>query len=199
MRKRILLVVLLLAPGFTYSLARAQGDPANSQSSSLSAPAPSAAEPQTGTTVPHLVRFNGVVTDPSGKPARGVLTATFSLYELQEGGSPLWAETQDIQLDDQGRYSVLLGATLPQGLPLDLFTTGKARWLGVQPQSPGAGEQPRVLLVGMPYALKAADAETLGGKPASAFVTVQAQAVAPTEPGSVAGKVEASREAATAQ
>src|SRR3990170_1578308 len=31
-------------------------------------------------------------------------------------------------------------------------------------------EQPRILLVSVPYALKAADAETLGGKPASAFV-----------------------------
>ena len=149
MKERILLVVLLLVPGFTNSLAWAQGDPANSQSSSPSAPAPSAAEPQAGTTVPHLVRFNGVVTDPSGKPAQGVLAATFSLYELQEGGSPLWAETQNIQLDDQGRYSVLLGATLPEGLPLDLFTTGKARWLGVQPQLPGAGEEPRVLLVAL--------------------------------------------------
>jgi hypothetical protein len=35
---------------------------------------------------------------------------------------------------------------------------------------PGEAEQPRVLLVSVPYALKAADAETLGGKPLSAFV-----------------------------
>ena len=33
-------------------------------------------------------------------------------------------------------------------------------------------EQPRVLLVSAPYALKAADAETLGGKPLSAFQLV---------------------------
>ncbi|OFW36251.1 MAG: hypothetical protein A3J28_05125 [Acidobacteria bacterium RIFCSPLOWO2_12_FULL_60_22] len=31
-------------------------------------------------------------------------------------------------------------------------------------------EQPRILLVSVPYALKAADAETLGGKPASAYL-----------------------------
>src|ERR1041385_3247005 len=35
---------------------------------------------------------------------------------------------------------------------------------------PDAAEQPRVLLVSVPYALKAADAETLSGKPLSAFV-----------------------------
>jgi len=56
-------------------------------------------------------------------------------------------------------------------MPLDLFTSGQSLWLGVQPQTTGAPEQSRVLLVSAPYALKAADAETLGGKPASAFVT----------------------------
>ena len=34
----------------------------------------------------------------------------------------------------------------------------------------GHTEQPRVLLVSVPYALKALDAETIGGKPASAFM-----------------------------
>jgi hypothetical protein len=42
-----------------------------------------------------------------------------------------------------------------------LFATGESRWLGVQVQVPGEIEQPRVLLVSVPYALKAADAETL--------------------------------------
>ena len=66
--------------------------------------------------------------------------------------------------------AVLVGATRPEGLPLDLFSTDEARWLGVQANLPGEEEQPRVLLVSVPYALKAADAETLGGKPASACV-----------------------------
>jgi len=44
---------------------------------------------------------------------------------LQEGGSPLFVETQNLQVDEQGRYTVLLGATQPDGLPLDLFTSGK--------------------------------------------------------------------------
>ena len=46
--------------------------------------------------------------------------------------------------------------------------SGEARWLGVQIQ--GQAEQPRVLLVAVPYALKSRDAETLGGLPASAFL-----------------------------
>ena len=35
---------------------------------------------------------------------------------------------------------------------------------------PDAVDAPRVLLVSVPYALKAVDADTLGGKPASAYL-----------------------------
>ena len=142
--------------------------------------------------VPHLIKFSGVInpkTNPqiaqtkenenlkSQSPA--VVDVTFSLYQLQEGGSALWSESQQVQLDSQGRYSVLLGATLPEGLPLDLFTSGEALWLGVQAQAPGATEQPRVLLVAVPYALKAVDADTLGGKPASAYLSVDDSSATP--------------------
>lgn len=120
--------------------------------------------------VPRLVRFSGVLKDRTGKGATGVVGLTCSLYELPEGGSPLWVEAETVKLDEQGRYTGLLGATLPDGLPLDLFTTGKALWLGVQPQLPGGAEQPRVPLVAVPYALKAVNADTLGGKSAEDFV-----------------------------
>ena len=120
--------------------------------------------------VPRLVRFSGVMKDRTGKSPTGVVGLTCSLYELPEGGSPLWVEAETVKLDEQGRYTVLLGATLPDGLPLDLFTTGKALWLGVQPQLPGGAEQTRVLLVAVPYALKALDADTLGGKSVADFV-----------------------------
>ena len=123
--------------------------------------------------VPRLVKFDGVVNDRFGKLQSGTVGITFSIHELQEGGSPLWVETQRVPLDDQGHYTVLLGSTQPDGLPLDLFASGRARWLGVQPELPGVGEQARVLLVGVPYALEAANAETLNGKPASAFVLAE--------------------------
>ena len=79
MREQILSVLLFLAPSITNSLVWAQGDPANSQPSPPSASAPPAVEVQTGTSVPRLVRFSGVVTNPSGKPGAGTVAATFSL------------------------------------------------------------------------------------------------------------------------
>jgi hypothetical protein len=123
---------------------------------------------QTSAVVPHLVRFGGVLTDLSGKPLTGTVGVTFSLYTDQQAGVPLWLETQNVVPDRSGHYSVQLGSTKPDGIPTDLFTSGEARWLGVQPE--GQAEQPRVLLLSVPYALKAGDAETLGGLPASAFV-----------------------------
>ena len=118
-------------------------------------------------TIPHLVRFTGGLKDAQGQPLSGVVGITFALYKDQEGGAPLWMEVQNLQLDSQGHYTALLGASKAEGVPLELFSANQAQWLGVQPE--GQAEQ-RILLVSVPYALKAADAETLGGIPASSFV-----------------------------
>jgi len=117
--------------------------------------------------VPRLVNFSGNATDVHGKAISGIAGATFAIYKDQYEGAPLWMETQNVHADTDGHYSVQLGATKSEGMPLELFTTPEARWLGVRIN--GGEEQPRVLLVSVPYALKAADAETLGGKPLSAF------------------------------
>src|SRR5215470_8848305 len=73
--------------------------------------------------VPRLVQFSGMVKEAAGKPVAGV---TFALYKDQEGGAPLWMETQNVTPDESGRYSVLLGATKPQGVPTELFASGEA-------------------------------------------------------------------------
>ena len=118
--------------------------------------------------VPPLVNYSGVLKDVNGKPLTGTVGATFYIYKDSEGGAPLWTETQNLQLDTSGHYSVMLGSTTSRGLPEDLFAFGEPRWLSLQVQ--GEQEQPRALLVAVPYALKAADAATIGGLPPSAFV-----------------------------
>jgi hypothetical protein len=125
----------------------------------------SAAQP---TAVPRLVNFSGKATDDRQKPIAGVAGITFSIYKDQHEGAALWIETQNVQSDNAGNFTAQLGATKAGGMPLDLFTSGEARWLGVRIN--GGQEQPRILLLSVPYALKAADAETVGGLPASAFV-----------------------------
>src|SRR5271154_7177027 len=126
--------------------------------------------------VPPLVNFSGVLTDINGKPLTAAVGVTFSLYKDQQGGAPLWLETQNVKPNSTGHYTVTLGSTTSQGIPANIFASGEARWLGTQVQ--GQAEQPRVLLVSAPYALKAGDAETLGGLPPSAFVLAAPSAAA---------------------
>jgi hypothetical protein len=120
--------------------------------------------------VPRLVQFAGILKDAAG-PVNGVASVTFAIYAEQDGGASLWSETQNVLADSNGHYGALLGTSTAGGFPSELFGTGEARWLGVtiakQP------EMPRVLLASVPYALKAADADTLGGLPASSYVTTQ--------------------------
>jgi len=128
-----------------------------------------ASQNQTQFRVPRVIQIHGALNEANGQPQNGTVGITLSLYSEQTGGAALWQEFQNVTLDSSGHYTVLLGANTAEGLPLDLFTSGEARWLGVQMS--GFDEQPRTLMVAVPYALKAADAETLGGKPVSAFIT----------------------------
>jgi hypothetical protein len=123
--------------------------------------------------VPRLVNFCGKAIDAQGKTIVGIAGVTFAIYADQFGAAPLWMETQNVQADTKGNYTVQLGATKSEGLPLDLFTSSQARWLAVTIN--GGEEQPRILLLSVPYALKAADAETIGGLPPSAFVLATPQ------------------------
>lgn len=123
-----------------------------------------------GIKVPRLIKFSGAFQTPSGTALTGTHGVTLALYKERQGGAPIWQETQNVDLDSQGRYSVLLGATKSEGVPMDLFATDEPRWLGVQVVLPGYQEEPRVLLVSVPFALKAVEAETLNGLPLSSFV-----------------------------
>src|SRR5271157_2947512 len=121
------------------------------------------------TPVPALVPFAGIAADSQGKPPGETVAITFQIYKEQQGGEPLWQETQTIGLDGAGHYQAELGAASPNGIPMGLFGTGEARWLEVR--LAGLPAQPRVLLASVPYALKAADAETLAGRAAGDYVT----------------------------
>ncbi len=161
-------VLLWAVTGWLFFACGLQAQQSDSSVSNGSNP-PAASQPSAGT-IPRFIKFSGAVKDLAGKVPTNLIGITFSLYELPEGGNPLWTENQNLALDEQGHYTALLGSNSPNGLPLDLFSSSKALWLGVQPQLPGAAEQPRVLLVAVPYALKSADADTLGGLPPSAFM-----------------------------
>jgi len=159
------IVILLVSLFLVFiPMVSAQGPAAAGQGAASSATSAVTAE------VPRLIKFSGTLLDAQERPVAGPAGVTFALYAQQMGGAALWLETQNVKPDGNGSYTVLLGANSANGVPAELFASGEARWLGVQVERDM--EQPRILLVSVPYALKAGDAETLGGLPPSAFARV---------------------------
>lgn len=135
---------------------------------------------------PRVIAMSGTLVDSGGQPHAGSATLSFAFYADQQGGNALWTETQTVQADERGRYTVRLGTETP--LPVELFQATEARWLGVR--NADGVEPARVRLLSVPYALKAADAETLGGLPATAYVRANGTSTGadgqPTAPGTAA-------------
>jgi len=130
---------------------------------------------QPSISVPRVVKFSGVFQPADGQPPASMEVVTLSIYADQEGGVPLWQEIQTVAVDTTGRFTVVLGASHPDGLPLEVFASGEARWMSLAFARPGEVERPRVQLTSVPYALKAEDAATLGGRPASDFLLAPTQ------------------------
>ena len=173
--------LLLLA----LSLAIPMAAPSAQAQSAEAAPGSRAAmatEPAAALAAQHsVVRWNSILpaTLPSANTSAGkTLQMHFAIYAEQSRGLALWSETQSVEVDADGRYSVLLGANTAEGLPASLFPAGESRWVEAQPVGQistilggEAVESPRTLLAAVPYAYKSVDAETLAGRAASDYVT----------------------------
>jgi len=114
------------------------------------------------------IKYSGIAMDPSGaKIKRGVHGLTASIYDSQQNGMLQWSEIQNIQVESDGSFSIVIGGTQLEGIPPSVFTTTSSRYLGLQFDS--LPEQARMLIVAVPLAVKAADADLFGGKPISEF------------------------------
>jgi len=114
--------------------------------------------------VPAVVPFTGAL--PAYAQQR--VSVRFSLYAAPGSHSALWSENQSLTPDKDGKYSIQLGSASSIGLPAAVFADGQARWLGIQV---AGGDEQRTPLASVPFAMKAADAETLAGHPAAELVT----------------------------
>jgi hypothetical protein len=144
------------------------------------------APPSPTGSVPRLIFLSGVFQPVDGRPPAPVEGVTLSIYSDPEGGAPLWQETQNVAVDDKGRYALLLGASQADGIPAAVWAAG-AQWLGTRFERIGEVEGPRVRLTSVPYALRAADADTLGGQPASAYMLAPPTAAGDRGTGTTSG------------
>ncbi|MDP6945565.1 MAG: hypothetical protein QF464_15560, partial [Myxococcota bacterium] len=99
----------------------------------------------------------GVLTDAEGTPIDGFVEASFALYTAEGDTVPLWAELVTLDVRD-GAFTTYLGATAPV-MP-QLEAANGPLWLGVALD--GGTEMGRVSLGAVPYAARAAVAETVG-------------------------------------
>ncbi|HSP15381.1 MAG TPA: hypothetical protein VLV78_11580 [Thermoanaerobaculia bacterium] len=124
--------------------------------------------PDRPTPAPARIRFESELRTANGTPRVGPLRISISLYADRKSKDALWVEEQTITPDKDGQYAINIGATEESGIPDNVFASGTARWIGVAVV--GEDEQPRVMVISVPYAVKAREAETIGGKSVSDFV-----------------------------
>ncbi|MEO1575113.1 MAG: hypothetical protein AAFU65_09155 [Pseudomonadota bacterium] len=107
--------------------------------------------------VPSKFDYQGYLADASGAPLDDTASMTFVLYNVPNGGAALWATAQDVPVS-QGLFTVELGGD-DAALPPQIFDGH----LYLEVTVNGETLQPRRQLQAAPFALKARDADTIGG------------------------------------
>ena len=118
---------------------------------------------------PQIISHQGYITSSEGIALNGTYDLTFSLYDVADGGAPLWNEIHADVVVTDGLYSLLLGTISP--LTASHFT-GPVRYLGISID--GAAElTPRRQIATSAFALRAdesADADSLNGQAPSFYL-----------------------------
>lgn len=115
---------------------------------------------------PDIINYQGVLTDQAGSPLSGDYDISFYLFDDEFAGKDYWSETQRITVE-QGLYNVQLGSVAS----LEKIDLSRDYWLEVVVD--GEILSPRQQLTSVPYALRAANAETLDGIDSTAFQRVE--------------------------
>ncbi len=104
--------------------------------------------------VPGRIHHEGYLTNSGGTPVNDTLSLTFSIYDIETGGTALWTEIQNLAITD-GAFQVQLGEMVPFDLPFD-----QQYYLSIK-----VGESsemvPRFPLSSVPYSLRAKVAESV--------------------------------------
>lgn len=69
--------------------------------------------------VPHLINYQGKLTDTNNAPLEGSHNLTFRIYNAETAGTLLWQETQSVTIQ-KGIFNVLLGAVTNLNIPFDV-------------------------------------------------------------------------------
>lgn len=106
--------------------------------------------------IPHMMNYNGMLTDDAGNPLNGSYDLTFAIYDVDAGGTASWIETHyEVPIED-GLVSVVLGSFA--AIPSYVFAES-VRYLGIQVGS-DSELTPRIRLTSVGYAYRSEFADT---------------------------------------
>jgi len=105
--------------------------------------------------LPKTINYQAKLVDEANQPLNRNVTITFSIYDQESGGNPLWVEPQDVTAVN-GYVNVYLGEFNPMNLDFS-----KQYWLEIQV---GAGNpySPRTKLSTSPYSISSSFAKEAG-------------------------------------
>jgi|GEM_PF-1297860 len=112
--------------------------------------------PATYAAVPHLINYQGRLTDTSGSPLNGSYNLTFRIYDAETAGNLLWEEIHAGVVIQKGIFGILLGSVTNLNLPFD-----KPYFLEIKVGSEVMTPRQRITSAG--YAIKAESADTITG------------------------------------
>lgn len=104
--------------------------------------------------IPHLIHYQGMLTDDAGEPLNESLDLTFRIYDDSTGGTLKWSETQYGISVTNGLFNVNLGDSVAIDLPFD-----QDYWLEIEVGVYGS-LSPRTRLTSVGYAYRAETADT---------------------------------------
>jgi len=109
--------------------------------------------------IPHLINYQGRLTDKDNQPLDGTYTITFRLYDSPSGGNLLWSETHSNISISKGLLNIILGSVTPLNLAFD-----RPYYLSIQVEG-DLEMTPRQLLTSAGYAIRAESAEVADSLP----------------------------------
>jgi len=120
--------------------------------------------PYTVSAFPQEINYQGYLTDAEGNPFNGSMAMTFRIWDAPGAGTQLWSESHAAVPLVEGIFSVVLGASVP----ITSEILDGERYLGI---TVGTDPEmsPRVRMTSSPFAIKAGDADALGGLSSTEF------------------------------
>jgi len=82
--------------------------------------------------IPHLINYQGRLTDTSGTPLNGLYNLTFRIYDAESAGNLLWQGTYSSIQINKGIFNIFLGDVSDAGYDFASLAFNRPYWLEIK-------------------------------------------------------------------